>query len=114
MLLPPEQRSKKFFVGRRLYDPRHLGFVHEPEGDDDSGFWLDTSITGNRNTGHAFSASAKQVAAAAKDPQGHPLPPGVIGPLLSDAQRYEILEYLKVHRDLPATPADFQPVDCGP
>jgi len=114
MLLPPEQRTKKFFVGRRLYDPKQLGFVHEPEGDDDSGFWFDTSITGNRNTGHAFSASAKQVAAAAQDPKGHPLPPGVIGPLLSDAQRYEILEYLKVHRDLPATPADFQPVDCGP
>src|SRR4249919_726452 len=114
MLLPPEQRSKKFFVGRRLYDPRHLGFVHEPEGDDDSGFWLDTSITGNRNTGHAFSASPKQVAAAAKDPKGHPLPPGVIGPLFTDAQRYELLEYLKVHRDLPATPADFQPADCGP
>jgi cytochrome c5 len=114
MLLPPEQRTKRFFVGRRLYDPKHLGFVHEPEGDDEGGFWLDTSLPGNRNTGHAFSASPKQLAAAAKDPQGHPLPPGVIGPLLTDAQRYEILEYLKVHRDLPATPADFQPAECRP
>lgn len=113
MLLPPEQRSKKFFVGRRLYDPKHLGFVHEPDGDDEAGFWLDTSVTGNRNSGHGFTASPKQVAAAAKDPKGHPLPPGVIGPLFTDAQRFELLEYLKVHRDLPATPANFQPADCG-
>jgi hypothetical protein len=114
MLLPPEQRSKKFFVGRRLYDPKRLGFVHVPEHEADGGFWLDTAIEGNHNSGHAFVASAAQLAASQADPTGHPLPPGVIGPLLSDAERYAILEYLKVHRDLPATPAGFRPADCGP
>ena len=36
----------------------------------------------------------------------------MIGPLFTDDERYAILEYLKVHRDLPATPADFQPPQC--
>jgi cytochrome c5 len=114
MLLPPGQRTKRFFVGRREYDAKNLGFVHVPDAQEQQGFWLDTSIAGNRNTGHAFTATPAQLAAAARDPKGHPLPPGVIGPLLGEAQRYAILEYLKVHRDLPATPADFTPPDCGP
>ena len=37
----------------------------------------------------------------------------MIGPLLSDEERMALLEYLKVHRDLPATPADFRSPDCG-
>ena len=114
MLLPPEQRSKRFFVGRRDYDAKHLGFIAEPDAEQKAGFWLDTSIAGNHNSGHAFAATPAQLAAANKDPKAHPLPPGVIGPLLHDAERYAILEYLKVHRDLPAAPADFQPASCGP
>jgi len=115
MLLPPEQRSKKFFVGRRDYDAKHLGYVTEPaDANEDDGFWLDTSLTGNHNTGHAFVATPAQMQAARADPKGHPLPPGVIGPLLSDDERYELLEYLKVHRDLPATPEDFAPTVCAP
>ena len=115
MLLPPEQRSKRFFVGRRDYDARHLGYIAEPaDSSEDDGFWLDTSLTGNHNTGHAFVASPAQLQAARADPKGHPLPPGVIGPLLSDDERYALLEYLKVHRDLPATPADFVPSVCAP
>ena len=114
MLLPPEQRTKRFFVGRREYDPKNLGFVHTPDAQEQQGFWLDTSIAGNHNTGHAFVATPAQLAAAKADPKGHPLPPGVIGPLLSEAEGYAILEYLKVHRDLPATPAGYAPPDCGP
>jgi len=40
------------------------------------------------------------------------LPSGVIGPLLTDDERWAIVEYLKIHRDLPETPADFAPPDC--
>jgi mono/diheme cytochrome c family protein len=113
MLLPPEQRSKRFFVGRRDYDAKHLGYVAEPtDTHEDDGFWLDTSETGNHNTGHAFVATPAQLQAQHADPKGHPLPPGVIGPLLSDDERWAILEYLKIHRDLPATPADFVPAEC--
>ena len=47
-----------------------------------------------------------------EDPKANPLPRGVIGPEFSDEERFAIIEYLKVHRDLPATPADYQPPVC--
>ena len=114
MLLPPEQRSKRFFVGRRDFDTKHVGYVSEPADPKEAdGFWFDTSLDGNHNSGHAFVATAEQLAAAHADPNAHPLPTGVIGALLTDDERWAIVEYLKIHRDLPATPADFVPPDCS-
>ena len=114
MLLPPEQRSVKFFVGRRDFDPVKVGYATEPDADGEGdGFWLDTTSAGNHNTGHAFSATPEQWQASRQDAAKHPLPPGVIGQLLSADERNAIVEYLKVHEDLPATPADFTPPDCG-
>ena len=111
MLIPPEQRSKKFFVGRREFDAKKVGYVAEPlDGNEAGGFWLDTTKDGNHNTGHAFVATPQQLA----DAKTHPLPSGVIGPLLTDDERFAIIEYLKVHRDLPGTPADFTPAVCTP
>ena len=52
MLSPVEERSKKFFVGRREFDPVKVGYVTKPMDGSSSGFWLDTTIPGNRNTGH--------------------------------------------------------------
>ena len=113
MLLPPQQRSVRFFVGRRDFDPKHVGYVSEPaDSSEADGFWLDTSKDGNHNSGHAFVATPEQLAAARTDPKAHALPSGVIGPLLSDDERWALVEYLKVHRDLPATPADFVPPVC--
>jgi mono/diheme cytochrome c family protein len=112
MLLPPEQRSARFLVGNRMFDAKHVGYVSEPAAGNSEGFWFDTSIEGNHNSGHAFTATAQQLADAKADPAGHALPSGVIGPLLSDKERYAIIEYLKVHRDLPDTPTDFSPPDC--
>lgn len=112
MLLPPEQRSARFLVGNRMFDAKHVGYVSEPAAGNSEGFWFDTSIEGNHNSGHAFTATAQQLADAKADPAGHALPRGVIGPLLSDKERYAIIEYLKVHRDLPDTPTDFSPPDC--
>jgi hypothetical protein len=115
MLLPPDQRSRRFFVGRRDFDARHVGYVSVPaDAHEDDGFWFDTGLDGNRNTGHAFTATAAQLDAARRDPKGNPLPAGVIGPLLSDEERWALVEYLKVHRDLPETPADFVPPVCAP
>ena len=114
MLLPPEQRRARFLVGSRDYDSERLGYVVEPDdpAEADAGFWLDTSVAGNYNSGHAFVADADSWARFGEDPQAHPLPKGVIGPLLSDEQRYELVEYLKIHRD-PPTPAEFRPADCA-
>ena len=114
MLLPPDKRDKKFFVGRREYDPKNLGYVTQPDADGDAdGFWLDTSKPGNHNTGHAFAADAATWAKHLENPKANPLPSGVIGPELTDAQRFDIIEYLKVHRDLPETPSDFRPPECA-
>jgi hypothetical protein len=112
MLLPPTQRDPKFFVGRRDFDPVHVGYMTAPDAEGDAdGFWLDTSIPGNRNIGHGFAADAATWSKHLQDPKANPLPSGVIGPEFSDEQRYALVEYLKVHRD-PPTPEGFKPPQC--
>lgn len=112
MLLPPQERDERFFVGRREFDPVHVGYVTQPDEEDgDNGFWLDTTLPGNRNIGHAFSADADTWSNHLRDPKANPLPRGVIGPELTDAERFAIVEYLKVHRD-PPTPEGFTPPRC--
>lgn len=113
MLVPPQERDQKFFVGRREFDPVHVGYVTKPaDEDDDDGFWLDTSIPGNRNIGHGFVADAETWRKHRENPEANPLPRGVIGPALTDEERWALVEYLKVHRDLPETPADYVPPQC--
>jgi hypothetical protein len=68
VLLPPEKRSREFAVGRREFDPVKVGFVTEPA---EGTFQFDTTIAGNKNTGHPFGAP------------------------LTEAQRWQLVEYLK-------------------
>ncbi len=100
MLLPPEQRTKQFYVGHRQYDPKHLGFVLKtPDDSDAEGFLMNTEEKGNWNTGHGFVADAESWKAFKRDHHKHPLPEGVIGPLLNDEERFAIIEYLKIKTD---------------
>jgi cytochrome c553 len=92
LLSPASERSTRFFVGRREFDPVMVGLATRPVDGTSSGFWLDTTLSGNRNTGHEFSA--------AYQPDGKS-PMGVIGPALSPSQRMDLIEYLKIHRDDP-------------
>lgn len=69
MLLPEDQRSKTFYVGNRQFDPVKVGYVADKPGKVE--FQFDTSIDGNRNTGHNYG----------KD--------------LTDAERFMLIEYLK-------------------
>jgi mono/diheme cytochrome c family protein len=78
LLLPAERRDRVFTVGSRQFDPRHLGFSTAPFA---GGFLFDTSVTGNSNRGHEFR----------NGPRGN----GVIGPELTDAQRFDLIEFLK-------------------
>lgn len=111
MLMPPEERDKRFFVGRRDYDPVHLGYVSTPAaGRERDGLWFDTRLSGNHNTGHGFTASPAQWAAYRADYKANPLPKGVIGPLLTHDERMALIEYLKIHRDNPEG-YQFQPGD---
>ena len=106
MLLPPEQREKRFFSGPRDYDPVHLGYVTEMQPQQEhNGYWFDTAKTGNHNTGHGFAATAEQWQAYLDNPKANPLPHGVIGPVLSHEQRMALIEYLKIHQDDHLTPA---------
>jgi hypothetical protein len=69
LLLPAAQRPKKFMVGEREYDPAKLGYLAKSGGNPEYEF--DTSLSGNRNTGHEYGTG------------------------LTEAERLELLEYLK-------------------
>lgn len=52
LLLPPDKRSKTFYVGSRTFDPVNVGFITTQESGNET--LLDTSIEGNHNTGHVY------------------------------------------------------------
>jgi mono/diheme cytochrome c family protein len=77
MLLPAKERTKKFYIGRE-FDPVKVGLDTNVKS---GTFLLDTSLPGNSNAGHSF--------------ENAPLGNGVVGPLLTEEQRWAIVEYLK-------------------
>jgi len=91
MLIPADQRRKKFFVGRKEFDQVRVGLYAEPLTK--NGFWFDASIPGNLNIGHEFRAGYREYHRG--DPPSH----GVIGPELTEDERWAIIEYLKIHTD---------------
>lgn len=91
LLSPVSERDEVFFVGRKEYDPVNLGYLTMPESD--SGFWFDTSKSGNNNTGHEFRAGYVEYA------PGNQKQFGVIGDEFTPEQRFQIIEYLKIHKD---------------
>ena len=88
LLLPAAQRSRQFFVGRD-FDPVRVGV-------DTSGqtgrFLMDTTKIGNSNAGHSFQSGSG---------------PGVIGRLLTDDERWALVEYVK---SAPESPAQVTPL----
>lgn len=78
LLLPAPRRDTAFFTGSRAFDPRVVGFE---TAEFPGGFRFDATLPGNRNTGHSFG--------------GPPGTAGIIGPELSDTQRWELIEHLK-------------------
>ncbi len=89
MLVPAKQRTKKFCYGRE-FDPVKVGFDTTCNA---GTFVLDTGLRGNSNAGHSF--------------EGGPLGNGVIGPLLSEEQRWALVEYLKSIPDVPGRVTPF-------
>lgn len=90
MLSPARDRPKSFCMGNRDYDPKQVGFAVEDGESCATGqtrfsttTWSGTEINGNSNAGHSF--------------EGTPGPnnPGVIGRLLKEDERYDLIEYLK-------------------
>ena len=93
MLSPQHERDRKFFIGRPEFDPELLGIKYADKKD--GGFWMDTSIRGNANTGHEFRDGYTEWK------EGNSPQFGVIGPAYTNDERFEIIEYLKVHLDDP-------------
>ena len=77
MLIPAKERTKKFYVGRD-FDPVKVGVDTIGKSGQ---FMLDTALVGNSNAGHSFE----------NGPRGN----GVIGSLLTDEERWALVEYLK-------------------
>jgi hypothetical protein len=91
MLVPANQRPSKFWVRSRLLDTRHVGLTSD--ANEPGAFLFDTAVVGNSNIGHEFRAGYRPWK------PGNPPSNGVIGPELTDAERWAIVEYLKIHRD---------------
>ena len=85
LLLPVDERPKTFRLGTREYDPQKLGYVTDGARfltpPNMPPFVLDTHVLGNWNTGHEWWFYAG----------------------LTDANRYEIIEFLKTFTD----PGDY-------
>jgi hypothetical protein len=80
-LLSP-QRPQTFGIGNREFDPVKVGYVSSIN---EKSVLFDTSLTGNSNEGHWFRNSSGANGYGA----------GVIGPELSEEQRWAVIEYLK-------------------
>ena len=89
LLIPAKERTKKFYVGRE-FDPVKVGL--DTSGKSGS-FLLDTSLRGNSNAGHSFENGQRGS--------------GVIGPLLTEPQRWALVEYLKSIPDEPGRVTPF-------
>ena len=78
MLLPAAERTEKFYLGTKEFDPKFVGFNPEKIS---GGFLLDTNELGNANTGHEFKGDGTGA--------------GVVGPELSEEERWALVEFLK-------------------
>ncbi|MFH1343453.1 MAG: di-heme-cytochrome C peroxidase [Pseudomonadota bacterium] len=96
MLKPAAERPKQFCLGARDFDPRDVGFRVALGGDTscktgETMFQMTGSdgkdIHGNSVMGHSLEADKGQDMKTYKN--------GVIGRMLSDEERYDLIEYLK-------------------
>jgi hypothetical protein len=88
LLSPAKERSMTFFIGRD-FDPVKVGVdISGASGK----FLFDTSLFGNSNIGHSFENGSG---------------PGVIGPLLTEEERWALVEYMKSIPDKPGQITPF-------
>jgi hypothetical protein len=78
LLSPADKRPPKFWTGSKKFDPVNVG---RDTSELSGGYEFDTTLPGNKNVGHEFNDG----------PKGK----GIIGPKLSDDERWALVEYLK-------------------
>ena len=88
MLIPAAERTKKFYLGGD-FDPVKVGLDTTATS---GTFLMDTTLLGNSNAGHSF--------------QNGPRGDGIVGPLLTEDQRWALVEYLK---SIPEEPGRVTP-----
>jgi mono/diheme cytochrome c family protein len=88
MLIPAAQRSKTFYLGSD-FDPIKVGLDTSAKA---GTFLMDTETPGNSNAGHSFQDGVRGA--------------GVVGPLLTENQRWALIEYLK---SIPEQPGRITP-----
>ena len=93
MLIPAAERTKKFYLGGD-FDPVRVGLDTKATS---GTFLMDTTLLGNSNAGHSFQ----------NGPRGN----GVIGPLLTEDDRWALVEYLK---SIPEQPGRVTPFGGPP
>jgi mono/diheme cytochrome c family protein len=93
MLLPAYRRTKKFYLKEPNFDPRAVGLYADESLK--GAFLYDTTVPGNSNAGHEFRAGYRDETALGGMPMN-----GVIGPEMTDDERWAIIEYLKIKRDI--------------
>lgn len=109
LLSPPSERPKTFMVGSREYDPRKLGLSQDTSlVKGYATFNTDKKYVGNSNLGHEFGPGYDST----KHEQARK---GLIGRSLSPAERYAIIEYLKIRDDdVDGPKAPRIPHTCAP
>lgn len=71
LLQPAQSRTRVFYRGYNVYDPKAVGFVSSGSEAERYGFRYDTAVPGNSNAGHEY------------------------GTTLTDQQKWDLIEYLK-------------------
>ncbi len=89
LLSPAAERDKTFYLTSREFDPKAVGYKTDYVA---NGFKFDTTQIGNRNTGHEFRYLTVE---EQKGWNGKYPYQGVLGLLLAEHERWEIIEYLK-------------------
>ena len=74
LLQPASKRPKSFYRGYNVFDPKNVGFISQGPEAEKAGTFYDTALPGNCNVGHEGRA---------------------FGTELPDAQKWELIEYLK-------------------
>jgi hypothetical protein len=93
LLLPAYRRSKTFYLRGANFNPRAVGIYADSA--EEGAFLFDTTLPGNSNAGHEFRKGFRQENTLGGMPMY-----GVIGPEMSDDDRWAIIEYLKIRRDI--------------
>jgi hypothetical protein len=98
LLLPPERRETRFWVGNHEFDTREVGFVNGPSAKWPNGSWFNTHdvngpIHGNSNAGHDYQYTDPQC--KKDDKKCERERPSAQPRDFTDPERWALIEYMK-------------------